>query len=74
MSDQQKEGQGLIVAGYACGVASLLFFPIGLGLAGIGCGIANITKGRVGHGIAQMVVSGTCAFIGFVLGLAAGLS
>lgn len=54
---------GLIVAGYICGGLSLLILPPALGLAGTVCGIVTLAKGKTGHGIAQIIISVTCAYL-----------
>jgi hypothetical protein len=64
----QKQGNGLIVAGYICGVLSLFLLPPALGLAGTVCGIVNLVRGRTGHGIAQIIISVTCGIFGVILG------
>ncbi len=61
-------GSGLIAAGYICGGLSLICLPPGLGTAGLVIGIVNITKGHTGHGIAQIIISVTCGFLGMVIG------
>jgi len=58
----------LIAAGYICGMLALLVFPPGLGVAGTAIGIVNLTKQRTGHGIAQIVISVTCAIFGMMIG------
>ena len=70
-NDSGKNGsKGLIAAGYICGFLSLLFLPPALGLAGIVIGIINLTKGQTGHGIAQILISVTCAIFGMIIGAA----
>ena len=66
-----KETKGLIKAGYICGFASLLILPPALGLAGTIIGVLNLARGYTGHGIAQIVISITCAFFGMLIGAAA---
>jgi len=69
-SSKKSSSKGLIVAGYACGAISLLFFPPGFALAGTVIGIMNLTKGQTGHGIAQVVISITCGIFGSLIGVA----
>ncbi len=61
---------GLIVAGYVCAVVALLFFPPAFGIAGLVIGIVNLSRGSTGHGIAQIVLSVTCAIFGMMIGAA----
>ena len=49
-------GNGLVVAGYLCCVASLFLCP-GLGIPALVCAIMNLTRRRVSHGLAQMFLS-----------------
>jgi hypothetical protein len=63
---------GLLIAGYLCGVLSLLFFPIFLGIGGIVCGILTLNKGKIGHGIAIIVLSAALGSIGMGIGAAIG--
>jgi len=78
MDMRNKEGRGLVVAGYICGILALLcwlinpfFFPSVFGLAGVVIGIINLVqgkighnKGRVGHGVAQIVLAATFGLLG----------
>lgn len=63
-----KAGRRLIVAGYACAVAALGFFPLGLGLAGAVIGTMNLTRGRTAHGVAQIVMGMTFGLLGCMFG------
>ena len=69
-TQEARPNTGLIVAGYICGVLSLMIPPPALGLAGLVCGIVNLTKGQTGHGLAQIVISVTCGIFGMILGAA----
>jgi len=68
----KASGAALIVAGYACGIASLFVFPPGLALAAVIIGILNLTKKKVGIGTSQIVIAVTCGFIGMIVGAAVG--
>lgn len=68
--ENAKPNSGLIAAGYICGGLSLFILPPALGLAGLVCGIINLTKGQTGHGIAQIIISVTCALFGMIIGAA----
>jgi hypothetical protein len=61
---------GEVIGGYVCSLIALLFFPFVFALAAFICGIVALTKGRVGHGIAILVLSCVCCFIGMVIGAA----
>jgi len=75
---RNKEGRGLVIAGYICGILALLCWFINplilpldaLGLAGLIIGIINLAqgktghnKGRVGHGIAQIIIAATAGLL-----------
>jgi hypothetical protein len=47
---------GLIIGGYACAFASLIFCPIGFGIGGVSIGITLLNKGKKGNGIAIIVL------------------
>ena len=49
-------GNGLVVAGYLCCVASLFLCPA-LGIPALVCAIINLTRRRVSHGLAQLFLS-----------------
>ena len=70
MSESNGSSTGLIAAGYICGGLSLLILPPALGVAGTVIGIVNLTKGSVGHGIAQIIISVSCALFGMIIGAA----
>ncbi len=75
MADENaNHNSTLIVAGYTCGGLSLFILPPALGLAGLVCGIINLTKGQTGHGIAQIIISVSCAIFGMIIGAAAVMS
>ena len=61
-----------IVAGYVLCALSLFIFPIPIGLAAFVIGIVNTAKGKSGHGIAQILLSLSCALVGVVVGGAVG--
>lgn len=69
-STRTSDSGATLRLGYVCAFVSLLFFPPAFGLAGFILGIVNITKGQVGHGVAQIVLSVTCAIFGMILGAA----
>jgi len=54
----------LLTAGYMCAFASLGFFPLPLALAGVVIGIMVLSRERLGHGIALIVLSVLCGYIG----------
>jgi hypothetical protein len=68
----KASGVALIVAGYACGIASLFVFPPGLALAAVIIGILNLTRKKIGIGTSQIVIAVTCGFIGMIIGAAVG--
>jgi hypothetical protein len=70
MAENSGSSTALIAAGYICGGLSLFLLPPALGLAGIVCGIVNLVRERTGHGIAQIVISVTCAIFGMIIGYA----
>ncbi len=70
INTHQKSSDGLIASGYFCSLIALLLFPPGFGIAGLAIGIINLTKGSIGHGIAQIVLSITCAVFGMIIGVA----
>jgi hypothetical protein len=69
-SKPKDDSGNLVTAGYILGLLSLLFCPPGLAAAGFVCGIVNVVQGRTGHGLAQIILSVTCGWIGMILGAA----
>ena len=67
---QQSGLGGEVIGGYVCSFIALLFFPFVFALAAFICGIVALAKGKVGHGIAILVLSCVCCFIGMVIGAA----
>jgi len=61
---------GVVAGGYVCSLLALLFFPPFLALAGFICGIVALAKGKVGHGIAILLLSLVCGFLGMAIGAA----
>lgn len=69
-SSKQAQGNGLIAAGYVCAAVAVLFLPPVFGLVAFIIGIINLTRNQIGHGIAQIVLSFICGFLGLVIGAA----
>ena len=67
---QQSGAGGEVIGGYVCSFIALLFVPFAFALAAFICGIVALAKGKVGHGIAILVLSSVCCFIGTVIGAA----
>jgi hypothetical protein len=65
---------GLIIGGYACAAASLIFCPIGFGIGGVSIGITLINKGKKGNGIAIIVLSAVFALLSMVIGATVAMS
>jgi hypothetical protein len=66
--EKHGDGKSLVIAGYICGFAALVFLPPAFGLAAFVLGILNLTKGRVGHGVAHIVIAVTCGIAGMYIG------
>ncbi len=67
---QLEASNGVVVAGYTCALVALLFFPPFFGLAAFVLGIIALTQRKIGNGIAIIVLSIVCGFVGMVLGAA----
>ena len=64
-------GNGAVVGGYICSLIALAIFPPFFSLAAFVCGIVALVKGKIGHGIAILLLSLVCGFLGMALGAAA---
>jgi hypothetical protein len=67
---KQAQGGSLVVWGYVCAGIALLFLPPLFALASFIIGIVNLTRNQIGHGIAQIILSFVCGFMGMVIGAA----
>lgn len=67
---QDAGAHGVVVGGYVCSLLALMFFPPFLALAGFVCGIVALARGKVGHGIAILLLSLVCGFLGMAIGQA----
>lgn len=67
---KHAQGSGLIAAGYVCAAVALLFLPPVFALVAFIIGIINLVRNQIGHGIAQIVLSFICGFLGMVIGAA----
>ena len=63
-----ETNNGLIIAGYAVAILSLLILPVILSLAGILIGGITISKGHTGHGIAHILLAMIFGILGFIIG------
>lgn len=64
-------GNGAVAGGYICSLIALAIFPPFFSLAAFVCGIVALVKGKLGHGIAILLLSLVCGFLGMALGAAA---
>jgi len=71
--EQRGISGGVIATGYLCGFASLFIFPPALALAGIVIGIVCLVRERLGHGIALLIVSTMCGWLGMWFGAINGV-
>jgi hypothetical protein len=63
----------LITYGYMSAILSVLIIPPAFGSAGMVCGIITLAKSdKIGHGIAIVIISISCGFLGLWLGLGIG--
>ena len=69
-ASHQAQGGSLVVWGYVCAGIALLFLPPLFALASFIIGIVNLTRNQIGHGIAQIILSLICGFMGMVIGAA----
>jgi ribosomal protein L37AE/L43A len=64
---QQGGSAGLIIGGYVCAALAIIIVPFLFSTAAFVFGCVNLAKGQTGHGVAQIVLSFVCGFIGALL-------